>query len=66
MIVWLVASGLLLWSFMDLSLYLIVHFHNGQPIEVLPCVLNSIPMLIGVLILIKTKSITRWICDKLE
>jgi len=66
MIVWLVAGGLILWSFMDLSLYLVVHFHNGQPIEILPCTTNSIPLLIGIVLLVKTKSITRWIVDKLE
>jgi hypothetical protein len=66
MIVWFVASGLLLWSFMDLSLYLFVRIHNDQAIEVLPCITNSLPMLAGIVILIKTKAITRWVCDKLE
>ncbi len=66
MIVWLIAGALILWSVMDLSLYIVVQLHNQKPIEILPCVTNSIPLLIGIVLLIKTKSITRWILDKLE
>lgn len=65
-IVWLIAGALILWSVMDLSLYIVVQLHDEKSIEVLPCVIDSIPLLIGIALLIKTKSITRWICDKLE
>lgn len=65
-IVWLIAGALILWTVMDLSLYVIVQLHNEKPVEVLPCVLNSIPLLVGIVLLIKTKSIVHWICDKLE
>jgi hypothetical protein len=65
-IVWLVAGALILWSVMDLSLYVVVQLHNEKPIEILPCATNSIPLLIGIVLLIKTKAITRWIMDKLE
>jgi hypothetical protein len=66
MIVWLTAGALILWTVMDLSLYIVVQLHDEKAIEILPCVINSIPLLIGVVLLIKTKSIARWICDKLE
>ncbi|HXE42299.1 MAG TPA: hypothetical protein VN516_04670, partial [Candidatus Baltobacteraceae bacterium] len=66
MIVWLIAGALILWSVMDLSLYVVVQLHDEKPIEVLPCVTNSIPLFIGIVLLIKTKSIAQWICDKLE
>jgi hypothetical protein len=65
-IVWLIAGALILWSVMDLSLYIVVQLHNEKPIEVLSCVINSIPLLIGIALLIKTKAIVKWICDKME
>jgi len=65
-IVWLIAGALILWSFMDLSLYIVVQLHNERSIEILPCVINSIPLFIGIVMLIKTKSLVKWICDKLE
>lgn len=66
MIVWLIAGALILWSVMDLSLDIIVPLHDEKPIQILSCVIDSIPMFIGIVLLIKTKSITKWICDKLE
>lgn len=66
MIIWLITGALMLWSVMDLSLDVVVPLHDEKPIEVLPCVVDSIPLLVGIVLLIKTKSIARWICDKLE
>jgi len=66
MIVWLIASAFILWSVMDLSLYLFICYHNEKPMEILPCITNSLPLLVGIVLLIKTKSIAQWICDKLE
>jgi hypothetical protein len=36
------------------------------PEDVLPIVLNSIPLLIGIAILIKAKAIAQWLSEKLE
>jgi hypothetical protein len=35
-------------------------------VKVLPLVVNSTPLVIGVVILIKAKAIAAWIADKLE
>jgi hypothetical protein len=36
------------------------------PVKVVPIVLNSIPVVIGIAILIKAKAVAHWISDKLE
>jgi len=66
MIVRLIAGALVLWSVMDLTLYFAVSYHNHKPAELLPCVTQSIPLLIGIVLFIKTKAIARWVCDQLE
>jgi hypothetical protein len=34
--------------------------------EILPCILKSISAVLGIVILIKSKSIAQWISDKLD
>jgi hypothetical protein len=36
------------------------------PEDILPIVLNSIPFVIGVVILVKARAVANWISDKLE
>ena len=66
MIVWLVASACVLWSFMDLTLYAAVCYHNHAPIGILTCLFKSLPLIVGIILFIKTKAITQRIADWLE
>jgi hypothetical protein len=65
-IVRIVAGTLLLWSVMDLTLYLFVCQHNQEPVKIYPCITNSLPMLVGIAMFIKSKAIAQWIYDKLD
>ena len=44
----------------------VVQPEYSAPVRVLPIVLNSIPLVVGGVILFKTKSIANWIAEKLE
>jgi hypothetical protein len=43
-----------------------VQTQHSAPVKVLPIMFNSIPLVAGVVILIKAKAIANWISDKLE
>ena len=50
----------------ELVLYWVVTQHNHAPFEALPCILKSIPGVLGLLILIKAKAVAEWISDKFD
>ncbi len=68
MLVRLVALCVMLVGFLDTALYLTRCFEPKHPesIRVLPIVTNSIPVMVGVVILIRAKAIAEWIADWLE
>jgi len=66
MLVRFVAAALIGWTLVELSLYWVVSQHYNTPMKIFPCVLKSIPALLGVVCLIKSKVIAQWISDKLN
>jgi hypothetical protein len=64
----LVAACFMVVGLLDTGLYLTQCFEpkHPAPVKALPIVLNSIPFVIGVVILIKAKAVANWISDKLE
>jgi len=64
----LVAACLMVLGLLDTGLYLGQCFEpkHPSPVKILPIVLNSIPFVIGVVILIRAKAAAQWINDKLE
>ena len=68
MFVRLVAGCFMVVGLLDAGLYLTQCFEpkHPAPVKILPIVLNSIPFVIGVVILAKAKAIANWISDKLE
>jgi len=68
MLVRLVAACVMVIGLLDTGLYITQCLapKHPMPVKILPIVLNSIPFVIGVVILIKTKAIANWIADKLE
>ena len=66
MLVRFIALGLIGWALVDGSLYVVVHQHKNLPVETLPCVLKSLPLLAGVVILAKSKAIAEWLADQLD
>ena len=66
MLVRFVAVSLLGWSLVEFALYWVVSQHYNTPMKVFPCILKSIPALLGVACLIKSKALARWVADKLD
>ena len=62
------AACLMVIGLLDIGLYLTQCFEpkHPVPVKILPIVLNSIPFVIGVVILIRTKTVANWISDKFE
>ena len=65
LIVRLVAAALILWSVMDLSLDMLLVLHD-KVVSAYTFVSESVPMVLGIVALVKAKALTRWACDKLE
>jgi hypothetical protein len=66
MLVRFIAAGLIGCSALVLVLYKVESFVHHQPMEIFPCVLKSIPAALGLVILIKAKSVAEWISDKFD
>jgi uncharacterized membrane protein HdeD (DUF308 family) len=66
MLVRFIAVALICWTVLEVSLYLVINQHNGTPIQVVPCLIRSLPLLIGIVILIKSKALALWIAEKLD
>jgi tellurite resistance protein TehA-like permease len=68
MLVRLVAVCVIVIGMLDVGLYLTKCYEikHPMPVKVLPIVWNSVPALIGIVILAKARAIAEWVSDKLE
>ena len=66
MLIRVVAAALIGWAVVDIALYCFLRQHKNLPVEILPCVLKSIPALLGFAGLVRSKAIAEWIADKLD
>jgi hypothetical protein len=66
MLIRIIAAALVGWAVVDVSLYLILCNHNQQPVEILPCTVKSLPLIVGVVFFIKARALADWISDKLD
>ena len=66
MLVRFVAVSLLCVTLVELALDWVVAQHNHTAIAVLPCILKSIPGVLGLVILIKAKAVAEWISNKFD
>jgi hypothetical protein len=66
MLVRVVAVALIGWAMIDFALYWIVSQHYNRPMKIFPCIVKSIPAVLGIAALIKSKALAQWISDKLD
>ncbi len=66
MLVRFIGAALLGWTAVEIALYVTVSRHYNRPLEIVPCMLKSIPAVIGLVILVKAKAIAEWISNKLD
>jgi hypothetical protein len=66
MLVRFIAISLLAVTLVDLTLYWVVAQHNHTEMTIFPCVLKSIPAVIGLALLLKARAVAQWISDKMD
>ena len=66
MLVRFIGVSLLAVSLVDLALYWVVAQHNQTEMAIFPCVLKSIPAVIGLVLLVKARAVAQWISDKMD
>ncbi len=66
MLVRFIAAALIGWALAEVALYLAICHHKNEPVEIIPCVLKSLPFVAGVVVLIKARSLAEWLSDKLD
>ena len=66
MLVRFVAATLIGWTMVDLALYWVIAQHNRTAMQIFPCILKSIPAVLGIVMLIKARALAEWISDKLD
>jgi len=66
MLVRFIAAALIGWAVVDVALYVAISQHTSKPVQIFPCILKSIPAVLGIIILIRAKALAQWISDKLD
>ncbi len=66
MLVRFVAAALIGWALIELALHVVVCRQKDLPVELSPCLIKSIPLLVGIIVLVKSRSIAGWISEKLD
>lgn len=66
MLVRFIAVALIGVTLVELALYWVVSASQHTPMLAFPCVLKSIPAVLGVVILIKARAVAEWISNKLD
>ncbi|HZL78945.1 MAG TPA: hypothetical protein VFC17_08830 [Candidatus Limnocylindrales bacterium] len=66
MLVRFIAAALIGWTIVELVLYWAVCDHNRTAMQALPCILKSVPLLLGIMVLIKAKALAEWISNILD
>ncbi len=66
MLVRIVALAFIGWAVAEMALYAAVCHHNQQPIAVGKMIVKALPLVIGVVGLIKARAIAEWFSDWLD
>ena len=66
MLVRFIAVALIGWAVAELALYGAVSHHNNQPMAVGQIIVKSLPLLAGVVVLIKQKALAEWVSDLMD
>jgi hypothetical protein len=66
MLVRFIAAALIGWTLVEFALYWVISQHDHTPMQILPCVLKSIPALLGIFMLVRARAVAQWISEKLD
>jgi len=67
-LVWCIAASLLVIGGIEVGLELLSHLmvDPPKPVQIIPLLLKSIPAVLGIVVLIKSKAIAEWISNKMD
>jgi hypothetical protein len=66
MLVRIIALAFVGWAVAEIALYWAVAHHHHEPVEISKIVVKALPLVFGVVILIKARAIAEWISDQLD
>jgi hypothetical protein len=66
MLVRFIGISLLAVTLVNLALYWVDAQNNHTEMTIFPCLLKSIPAVIGVILLVKARAVAEWISDKMD
>ena len=66
MLVRIFGVGLMGWTLAELALYVALCHHKNEPVEIISCVMKSLPFLAGIVVLIKSRALAEWLSDTLD
>ena len=66
MLVRFIALGLMGWSLVELALYVAVCRHNHVELQISKSVMRLLPLLAGIVVLVKAKALAEWISNTLD
>jgi small-conductance mechanosensitive channel len=66
MLVRIIAVALISWTTVELALYWVVTNHNHTPMKISACLIRALPLLLGIIVFIKSKSLAHWVSDLLD
>jgi hypothetical protein len=66
MLVRFVAAALIGWTAVELALYYALSAHNHTPMKISLCAVKTVPLILGIAVLIKSKSLAEWLSDMLD
>ena len=67
-LVWCIAASLFIIGLVEVGLELVSHVmaNPPTPVQIFPLVLKSIPAVLGLVVLIKSKALAEWISNKMD
>lgn len=66
MLVRIVALALIGWAVAEIALYYAVAHHHNEPVAVGKIIVKALPLVAGLLVLIKSRAIAEWLSDRLD
>jgi len=66
MLVRLIAAALIGWTAVELALYWLVGTQKHLPMKTFPSLVKSLPLALGLILMIKPKAVAQWISDQLD
>jgi cytochrome c oxidase assembly protein Cox11 len=66
MLVRFIAVALIGWAVAEVALYWVICQHNQQPVHIGQVIVKSLPLMVGIVALIKARAIAEWVADKLD